>query len=111
MNQSVSPISQHQSNYLPALRRESLPQPLFARRIKQPAVLVSDSSGDQFTEAFLQDPTEDHALFTIDPDRIRSASAHCSVCLSEIQVAAYRRAEQLQSVDEDRTPAKIDRYA
>jgi len=111
MNQPVSSISQHQRNYLPALRRESLPQPLVSPRTEQTAVLLSESSGDQFAEGFLQDSMEDRTLFTIDSDSIRSASAHCSVCLSEIQVAAYRRAEQLQSVDEDRTPAKIDRYA
>ena len=111
MNQSVSSVSQQQKSYLPALRPESLPRQLIASRDGQAAILLSNPSGDQFAEAFLEDSMEDHSLFTIDPHHIRSASAHCSVCLSELQVAAYRRAEQLQSADEDRIPAKIDRYA
>ena len=111
MNHPVALISQHRNHYLPALRPESLPQPSVATRIEQAAVLLSESSGDQFTDTFFQDPPEDRNFFTIDPERIQSVSAHCSVCLSEIQVAAYRRAEQLQVADEDRTPAKIDRYA
>ncbi len=111
MNHPVGAISQHQRNYLPALRTESLPRPLVAPRAEQGAMLLSESSDDRFTDTLFEDSSESHTFFIIDPDPIRPVSAHCSVCLSEIQVAAYRRAEQLQSVDEDRASPKIDRYA
>lgn len=117
MKGSIGLISYHttihgniEKDRLPAVRRDSLPQPSVSSRTRLPLTLLPDPSDVQL----LKDPYKNslEALISeiMDVKGFLSLSPSPASYLRETQLTAYRQAEKLRAATETRVIPRIDTY-
>ena len=105
----ITPYRDLKRDQFPVLQGRLLPQSLRGSLTPLGRALP-DPSNEHDPSPLYENSSETPNSFTIDLLSFRSTFTYRLPHLWERQLAAYRRAEQLESTDKDRTPPIVDIY-